>query len=301
MAHSEKEKEEQKRLFYVASTRAENRLILTGCYDDKENQSFLTFLKQGLGLTKNEEGYRMEAEVNGLSVLTEQDIDALYRKISAEGKRAEKERQLPGIPSELPNFPAVVSKEPQWRAVTEAVKIRRQHGKEWLFIGDVMHKVFEEISKGTLKEGDITERGNKLLALKGIVKTEREGLLKIIENDIAILKGKDIYQDIILPQENAYAELPFILEVEQKTLTPESQSPIPVVYSGRIDRVIVKDGWYHIYDYKTFPAEEKDLEYLLKEYSFQLSIYRKAVKELFNTKNVKSFILFTHTGEVREA
>jgi len=43
-----------------------------------------------------------------------------------------------------------------------------------------------------------------------------------------------------------------------------------------------------------------EMKYLLKKYSVQLTIYKEAVKQLFNTDNVESYILFTHTGEVRE-
>ena len=55
------------------------------------------------------------------------------------------------------------------------------------------------------------------------------------------------------------------------------------VYSGRIDRIIKENNTYNIYDYKTFPVREKEVPHYLKGYSFQLSIYKKAVMELFET------------------
>ena len=91
-----------------------------------------------------------------------------------------------------------------------------------------------------------------------------------------------------MPQDNSYTELPFILR------------ELDNVYSGRIDRVIKSGNRYNIYDYKTFPVKEKEMPYYLKGYSFQLSIYKNAVMELFNTSDVKTFIIFTHTGEIRE-
>ncbi|MEF9476301.1 MAG: UvrD-helicase domain-containing protein, partial [Candidatus Mariimomonas ferrooxydans] len=58
LLHLRKEEEEQKRLFYVAVTRAEESLFLVGQWNEKDNKSFLSFLKQGLGLEKQGTGYK---------------------------------------------------------------------------------------------------------------------------------------------------------------------------------------------------------------------------------------------------
>jgi ATP-dependent exoDNAse (exonuclease V) beta subunit len=57
---------------------------------------------------------------------------------------------------------------------------------------------------------------------------------------------------------------------------------------------------YHIYDYKTFPVKGTEISYYLKGYSFQLGVYKKAVMELFQTRDVKTYIIFTHSGDIRE-
>ncbi len=75
---------------------------------------------------------------------------------------------------------------------------------------------------------------------------------------------------------------------------------IPPIYTGRIDRVIKKNGLFNVYDYKTFPVKEEETAYLMKEYAVQLDIYAKAVKKLFDTEKVKSFIVFTNSGEIKE-
>jgi hypothetical protein len=38
----------------------------------------------------------------------------------------------------------------------------------------------------------------------------------------------------------------------------------------------------------------------MKAYTFQLDIYKQAVMKLFDTEDVKAFIVFTHTGDVKE-
>jgi len=285
LLHLRKEKEEQKRLFYVAVTRAEDALFLTGRWNDKDNNRPLSFLKQGLGLNREETGYKIKASIKGFSILSEYEVDALYKEMpKLKVKRI--------IPKPLEFIPIKIEVRPEWKPVTKIVDIRRRHGREWLTVGDVLHKIFEGISKGLFSEEEITEKGERLLSSKGVLKTEREKFLSIIKKDVSLLKQKRIWQDIILPRENSFTELPFILEVAHKGKD--------VIYTGRIDRVIIKDGIYNIYDYKTFPVNKQEIDYLLKEYSFQLDIYRKAVKRLFNAKSINSFIVFTHIGEVKE-
>ena len=280
--HEAKEEEEQKRLFYVAVTRAEEALILTGHWNSGGN-SFLGFLTEGLGLQKQDDGIVVtDTDIKGLAILTEEDIGALYeqtRKIEA--ARTER-RRVEVLPLTLP-------KRVPWKSVTDASEIRSRHGEDWLIIGDVLHRIFEGVSKGFLKENDLLTKASGLLASKGIAGDDLKRKNKVIENEIATLREKSIWQDIIMPRKDAFAELPFILEAGDS------------VYSGRIDRVIIENNVYNIYDYKTFPVKEREKEYLLREYSFQMNMYKNAVKKLFNAGNVQAFIIFTNIGEIYEA
>jgi len=279
-----KEKEEQKRLFYVAVTRAEEALFLVGRWSGRDD-GFIGFLKQGLGLENGETGFRISAsgtkEIHGLSILSEKEVDALY-------ERAPKPEKPELYPAPAGFINIEIEKAPQWKAVTEVINISRKHGKDWLVLGDVIHRVFEDISKGIISEGDIRERAGKLLSAKSTVKDKNERFLSVIEKDISLLKEKGIWHDVIMPRKDSFSELPFILESED------------TVYTGRIDRVIKENGMYNVYDYKTFPVEEKEIAHLLKGYSFQLGIYNKAVRELFKVKDVKSYIVFSHIGEIKE-
>ncbi|GBD96245.1 MAG TPA: hypothetical protein ENG83_10370 [Nitrospirae bacterium] len=280
LIHQAKEEEEQKRLFYVAVTRAEEALFLISRWSSRE-RSFLSFLRQGLGLEKQDASYVIEADLPGFSILRGEDVRMRFEH--APGHEADKK---PLHPVEV--TPMRVKKQAPWKAVTETVDIKRQHGKDWVVLGDIMHRIFEGVSKGILQERDIRAKAGKLLDAVGILKEEREEKILMIERDIAALKSKGIWQDIVAPKKDSFSELPFIYEEDN------------VVYTGRIDRVITEGDIYRIYDYKTFPVREKDTGYLLKEYSGQLNMYKRAVKKLFNPKQVKSFILFTHTGDVRE-
>jgi ATP-dependent helicase/nuclease subunit A len=278
--HQAKEEEEQKRLFYVAVTRAEEALFLLGRWSSRDN-NFLAFLKHGAGLEKSGDSYYIDPDVPGLSVLTEEDVKALYKDIPVH--EAAKKAVHP-----VSVTPLTVQRQAPWKAVTETVEIKRQHGKDWAVLGDIIHRIFEGVSKGTIQEQDIRGRSEKMLESRGFRRDEREEKIDIIEKDIETLREKGIWQEIILPGKDSYSELPFILQDEE------------AVYTGRIDRIVKDREIYNIYDYKTFPVKEKEIEYLLKKYSVQLNVYRKAVKNLFNADNVRSFIIFTHTGDVKE-
>ncbi|MBI4850038.1 MAG: UvrD-helicase domain-containing protein [Nitrospirae bacterium] len=276
--HQAKEEEEQKRLFYVAVTRAGEALVLIGHWNGRD-RSFLSLLRQGLDIEKEGGLFNVKADIEGLAILSEEDVQMLY-------EHAHKYEAEKAVPLRIDVIPVTVPEQAPWKAVTETADIRRRHGKDWLVLGDIMHRIFEGVSKGMLQEQEIAARAKRLLESKGTHGAQLEEKLSIIDNDISLLKEKGIWQNIIMPREDSFTELPFILEAGD------------VVYSGRIDRLIKENDVYKIYDYKTFPVKEKEVEYLLKEYSFQLNLYKKAVRELYNTKSVQAFIVFTHTGEV---
>jgi ATP-dependent helicase/nuclease subunit A len=278
--HQAKEEEEQKRLFYVAVTRAEEALFLLGRWSSRDN-NFLAFLKHGAGLEKSDDSYYVDPDVPGLSVLTEDDVKELYERVPVH-KAAKKAVHPVSV------TPLTVQRQAPWKAVTETVEIRRQHGKDWAVLGDIIHRIFEGVSKGAIQEQDIRSRTEKMLESRGFHGDAKEEKIEIIEKDIETLRDKGVWQEIILPGKDSYTELPFILEDEE------------VVYTGRIDRIVKGPETYNIYDYKTFPVKEKELEYLLKKYSVQLNVYRKAVMKLFSTQSVRSHVVFTHTGEIRE-
>ncbi|HDZ62166.1 MAG TPA: hypothetical protein ENH40_03345, partial [Nitrospirae bacterium] len=135
--HSMKEIEEQKRLFYVAVTRAEQALFLTGKWNDSD-KGFLGFLKQGLGLHKTEDPHRFGAnldagvsrqqwaiseQLDGLSIRSARDIEALYEKAPKRRSVPRKDRDMPAV------FKPIEIKETlKWKAVTETVEIKRRHG-----------------------------------------------------------------------------------------------------------------------------------------------------------------------------
>ena len=70
---------------------------------------------------------------------------------------------------------------------------------------------------------------------------------------------------------------------------------------GIIDRLIATDHEVHIIDYKTHRIEDAATQQTLCDhYRPQLDLYREGIKGLWPGKAVKTWLLFTHTGELVE-
>jgi ATP-dependent exoDNAse (exonuclease V) beta subunit len=121
----------------------------------------------------------------------------------------------------------------------------------------------------------------------------------MILNDIDKLKAHGLLEEIVLPRKNSYAELPFILKKRQVTSPGDEDLP-PGIYSGRIDRIIISDGKVLIYDYKTFPLREGELDGLTGKYKFQMQTYKEAAERIFKSK-ARAYLLFTHMPRIVEA
>ncbi len=277
----EKELEEEKRLFYVAITRARDFLCMLGA--PKKNKSYTGRL---VYITDNLE------HLSSHKIMTESDINELFsssRHELVEGSHvtsyAFPERFLLE-----PAYTDPISYEPllKWRDVTEDLDIKVKHGEDWVLLGNVFHRLFEELAKGIIRFDEIDRRTSILLRNEIHIKKDIERLMEIIRKDFEKLDSSGYLKDVVLPRTNSCAELPFIL---QKGNT---------VFRGRIDRILIKDNTANIYDYKTFPVKEGELPELIDEYRFQMDIYRAAAENIFSIR-AKGYLLFTHMPLLVEA
>jgi ATP-dependent helicase/nuclease subunit A len=270
LKRKEKEIEEEKRLFYVSVTRAQDFLCMLGSHK-KEGRvtGRLAYILDNLEYLPS------------LKVMNESELNNIY----SASLSSLITRQTPSEPfMSGPAYTEPLSYEPafKWQDVTEEIDIRVKHGEDWVLLGKVFHKLFEEISKGLVEIDDIEKRSHILLRAEIYNEKELDKMGKIIKGDFEKLSASGYIKDIVLPMKGSYVELPFILQRDK------------TIYRGRIDRVILKDNVAHIYDYKTFPVKEKELPALKDKYSFQMVIYKEAVEKILRLRT-KSYLLFTHT------
>jgi hypothetical protein len=223
--------------------------------------------------------------LSSLKIMTETNIDKLYSTSHpelVEGSPVTSYSSQEPFLSE-PIYIEPISHEPslKWRDVTEDLDIRIKHGEDWVLLGSVFHGLFEELAKGIIRPDGIDSRALILLRNEIYIKKDIERLMEIIKKDFEKLEISGYIKNVILPQTDSYAELPFILQRGNS------------VFKGRIDRIVIKDNTADIYDYKTFPVREKELPDLIDKYRFQMDIYRSAVDKILSLKT-KSYLLFTH-------
>ncbi|MGQ9678911.1 MAG: UvrD-helicase domain-containing protein, partial [bacterium] len=279
----EKQLEEEKRVFYVACTRARDALFLIGTWDVKNSDKIennektkLDWLKNHLGLTFDKDNFRLNEPIDGVFC-----VNATTLPDAPPPPQKTKEKPLPRIKK----GPVPQGITTLVRSVTRYTpKDHIRHHPESIALGDIYHRLFELISleKLSLESPELSNEITRLLYQNIIPRALLGKLTRRVIRKLHQLKNSPAWE-VIKPQPNSYAELPLMYQ-DGTTL-----------WIGRIDRLILKPDEVRIYDYKTFPVEEKEIPALKQEYyENQLKHYAAACAELFPGRRIKTFLVFIH-------
>ena len=238
----------------------------------------LAYLTENFDIMKNG---RINSRTDFFEILTEAEIDRVYS--ASLPSRAVLHAPRFTAKEHVFTEPLPFTADVKWRDVTGDLDLRITHGEEWVILGRIFHRLFEEVSKGILTPEGLNERTLSLLKNEFLSDGDIQKLSGIVLSDFQSLKANGYLDNIILPRDNSFAELPFIL---QKGNT---------VFRGRIDRVIIENNVAVIYDYKTFPVKDEELPLLSEKYRFQMDIYKEAAGKILSMKT-KAYLLFTHRG-----
>ncbi|MFC1549501.1 UvrD-helicase domain-containing protein [Nitrospirota bacterium] len=271
----QKHEEEEKRLFYVAVTRARDYILMSGA-PGKKITGRLEYLDRAFGIFQSD---TPPADIP-LEILTQEDIKA--------GPPAPVRRPAHKQDENLPVHTAPLDHRPSkvWEDVTrddDDKQPGRGHGVGRTIIGTVMHRLMEEISRGNLSPDHIPRRAQTLMRIEG----GSPELITPLTEELRALMKSPIWQDVVTPREGAHTELPFILDKGE------------TAYKGRIDRVIIREGTAHVYDYKTFPFSDSEIKGIVSKYSRQMGLYREAAERLFRMP-ARAFLVLTARQEVVE-
>jgi ATP-dependent helicase/nuclease subunit A len=278
-----KEYEEEKRVFYVACTRARDAMFLTGVWHHRAMKNTrLAWLVENLGLREAEDGFALEPELPGITCITPSDIPETKAPAPAAHDKKPAPRRHPR-PSSLAPRPT-----PSIRAVTRNLASDFQrHGEDSVGLGEVIHKLLEEISNGTLTADrqPLTAEITRLLRLAGLPSSLSANLQSAISN----LQSATAVWDIVRPRPDSFTELPIMY------------SDGATVHTGRIDRVIVTNDEVRLYDYKTFKVSKKEVPLLASEYyEGQLHYYEQACSRLYPGRKVSTFLIFTALPAIQQ-
>lgn len=280
----EQEKEEAKRLFYVAVTRARDALFLSAITKKgiPERNTWLGLIWDILGLKFENETFSTKAELPGFRVVNASELKK-DQAVMAEIRAA----PYPQPEYQLLLEPLAVPQGCEVRTVARDTPGDRRRWRERVdeltAFGSVMHRVLEAIAKAELDIRDtslLSSFARRCFLLEGVAGN------KIIEGTAELLRqlqllGEQNLLGIIYPQPESYAELPFMLRTGN------------TIYHGRIDRLILSPEEVRVYDYKTFPVRHQDLDELVSEYHQQMGIYLAAASKLFPGRKVVGYLLFT--------
>ena len=273
-----KETEEQKRLFYVAVTRAMDFLCMSGAPHPKKGPTGrLGYLDEAFGLFSHPEEASPPFDI--ISEIEAQPSRDTHTKPEAQ-RRQDSVLTHTGP---LSYTPLLV----RMNVTEDTEMLAKDHGRDWTVTGTVLHEVLEEMSYGSLEPNEARTRARSLIARQQLTQSTDEILERVCEG-VKNLERSGLLSKIVMPQgPGAYTELPF--EYQDGN----------ILYSGRIDRLIIKGDTAHVYDYKSFPVPPDEEREVLGQYSTQMKRYALAAGELFG-KKVKAYLVLTHEGKLLE-
>lgn len=280
----EKTEDEDKRLFYVAATRAMDCLCMSGILNKKPSGR-LAYLFDVFELDACK-GRLSAEELPFAFDYVSLDSSAVIQTGQASGLRQSSSfisaKSGPGQGEIIHVEPLDYKPGLSFMDVTEEVdRMHKKHGDDWVTLGKVLHKIFEGVSRGVVGPQDFSKKALMILKREVLSDSSFARLSGTLNIELEKLKASPYFSEIVLPKDKAYAEFPFVLEKGK------------AVYNGRIDRIIMQEGKAFIYDYKTYPVSDKEIPELKKHYSFQMTLYKEAVEKLF-CMSAESYILFTY-------
>jgi ATP-dependent helicase/nuclease subunit A len=265
--------EEELRIIYVASTRAEKALIISANGGNKKNPWSILFE------TENIE----EMEIPNTEPI---EITNAPNEITLSEFQVKTDSKLTWLET------SKVKTYDHWtptkdKDYSEVMEIERESGggREW---GTLIHDILEKAVHGH----DIGKYILIALTKYGIPVERGDEVLKYVRN----LKASELWDELQLAEE-VLTEVPFTLKVEKDnalysiiTKNPEHRHPFYV--KGTIDLIYKRNDVWYIVDYKTDRAKrEEDYEKLQTFYSSQLQFYKRAWEEL-TKETVKSESLY---------
>ncbi len=268
--------EEQKRLFYVAVTRARDALFLSGTWTGKAS-GWLDYLVQGLGLRELDNVLELPASLKGIkleirdNVFTEQETDI------PEDHREEHDIHLERKWSTEPLI---------FTTASDEMEKEYETAQGLIHFGEILHILLDRVSKGAVRtdKNSIRVSVNSIVLSLNLAPSMADVYVNKIQSQIERLDHSGLLERFILPRLNAESEVPFIM-----------RRGIEVV-SGRIDRVLLTPQGLDIIDYKSFPSgiEAKEI------YKEQLRLYADAAKKIWKLPVHSCFILFTADAHLME-
>ncbi len=314
------------RVLYVATTRAREKLILTGAFDEKaeaddsvrsmleitEAQSFMDLIYPIVASSKDVFGIRkvVDAEVEIDSQICETDRELRKNALLSMGAGGDFEPFVYGHDSFDNLFTKTTVSE-----LKKAAYLEREDGENTLYHDEekrVLKFVKEQTEGiGGSERGTAYHRVMELMDFAGIYDGDMVSNLRIhrdrMVEKLYIEKEADalVYEKKILEfletdvahrmseaakTKKLYLEQPFVLSVSANKVRSEFPEDEKVLVQGVIDVYFEEDGGLVLLDYKT--DRVSDGQELIDRYKTQLDYYKDALSSL-EKKPVKEVLIYS--------
>ncbi|MFC2060898.1 ATP-dependent helicase [Elusimicrobiota bacterium] len=289
--------QEERRLLYVAMTRAKEHLVITGHKNKKDQISkYMEYF-----LEKDKDEYRLKKKLKEIvkysSIITDNEVNKKNEKIK-KASVSEKMKSIKRAVAGIGAVPSGMSKEVVSEfAVTQIetyahcpclynlryrLKIPESPAEKKFsarLFGSAVHRMLEEyyILSNMDSSMKMKEKIASLIISSGVDSKDYKDIYagSAEETVNAILKSS-----ILKPKsEIIFMEKPFVLKTEN------------AVIKGTIDRVDKYGSGAELIDYKTSGSEDT------RHYELQMGIYNLALNEIFKTKVEKVSIFLVRLGK----
>ncbi|MBT6329364.1 MAG: double-strand break repair helicase AddA [Kordiimonadaceae bacterium] len=282
--------DENKRLLYVAMTRAEDRLYVTG-FEDKNGRKEDCWYDMIRNAVSQMDGVD-EIQIGDETILRrEHKNTSPLIKIKERDEVVLIPAELPvwaftlPAPEPLPGRPLSPSKLDDEDEVTTSPLRMGEHvklDKQKYHRGRLIHKLLEilpDLPADERREGAMRYLSQKALDLP-------PDDIEQISGEVMAIFENDDFAGLFGP--GSRAEVPIVGQVGNYTL------------SGQVDRLAILDGEILIIDYKTNRPPPKSANASPKIYQRQMAAYKAVLSDIYPDHKIRSFLLWTDIGSLME-
>ena len=310
-----KEEAEQRRVFYVAMTRAKERLILSGGYPDRLAQgTFLHFLREvadtEVGLVDLHEVRVGKSSMSQLVVAQQEDHPLPTKNPSTRHlkkaphtdtwlRRWDTREKAWSMASSRSLFLTPTSLSDVERPQAFFPTIGNSSIERGKLIGVLAHRVLEgwnyqddfEALKGRIE--DVCRYGVPSASMEAQeILTELVGMFQVFfsSKPYGIIHGATILG----------REVPFVLPWDCSGYSNRAIKSPTGVMEGVIDLIYQVNGQVWVADYKTDDVDEDDIAGRVAKYETQAHVYRDAARQCLGLTQVGCQLMFLRHGASRE-
>ena len=277
----DKEYEESLRLLYVAMTRAESELYISG-YQNKRpksvteiyEKSWYNIIKSSLAdmavISKDKNG-------DEIYIIESKSDNKSNTYIHENNKQIE---NTPPIPEYFSLSQTIVDSNTEF--ITPSINKSESHqplrDTEEIKRGNIIHYLLEVLVK-------IEPEKRYKAAKKFLTNSPMDDKESIIREVISVLEDP---------------ELSFLFSTKSKSEVAITGNYKNHVISGQIDRLVITDDIIYIIDYKTSRNPPKSSDKIPHNYLRQISLYKHSVSDIYKDREIICYLLWTHSLQLQK-